>query len=141
MYASSPENINPFASPINAKDFHDLPPILIQVGGKEKLHDEGVALAGKLAKAGNKVDLEIYSDHFHAFHVFNFAASKIAFKRAAEFMLNIRSQSEVGSERMKDNGCVRKASKITICHKGIDIRSTSLFDVSKVDDVKLSTKL
>jgi monoterpene epsilon-lactone hydrolase len=60
---------NPLAAPIHA-DLHDLPPILIQVGEVETLRDEGIELARKIEAAHGHVELEVWTDMIHAFHVF-----------------------------------------------------------------------
>lgn len=59
----------PLASPIHA-ELHGLPPTLIQVGQVESLRDEGIALADKIRAAGGDVELEVWDDMIHAFHVF-----------------------------------------------------------------------
>lgn len=89
------EKINPFASPIYGGNFNYLPPILMQVGDKERLHDEGISLAYKIGK-NNSIQLEIYEvlfislfikDQFHVFHILPILqSSKIANMRAADFI-------------------------------------------------------
>jgi hypothetical protein len=124
MYVTSPVNKNRFASPIFARNFKDFPPILIQVGSKEIFHDEGVALAVKLVKDDSLVNLEIYNDHFHAFHAFFLPASFNAFKRASEFILNHIGKS--------DNSILSdKSSRIVFSHCGMNIVSRSSIEVSK----------
>lgn len=63
------EQRHPLAAPIHA-DLHGLPPILVQVGEVETLRDEGVELARKIEAAGGHVELEVWTDMIHAFHVF-----------------------------------------------------------------------
>ena len=60
---------HPLAAPIHAA-LHDLPPILIQVGQVESPRDEGISLARKIERAGGDVELEVWDDMIHAFHVF-----------------------------------------------------------------------
>lgn len=60
---------HPKAAPIHA-DLHGLPPILIQVGEVESLRDDGIELARKIEAARGKVELEVWTDMIHAFHVF-----------------------------------------------------------------------
>lgn len=70
-----------FVSPIHG-DFTTCP-ILIQVGGAERLRDEGVALAYKCDDA----TLEVYDSHCHVFQMFGFAVgSRVALNRAAKWM-------------------------------------------------------
>ena len=68
-FVKSHERRDPLAAPIHA-DLHDLPPILIQVGEVETLRDEGIELARKIEAAGGQVELEVWTDMIHAFHVF-----------------------------------------------------------------------
>lgn len=56
------------ASPLNAK-LQGLPPLLVQVGGAEMLHDEGVLLARRAQKASVQVKLEIEPDMPHVWHL------------------------------------------------------------------------
>ncbi|KAJ3324764.1 hypothetical protein HDV06_006072 [Boothiomyces sp. JEL0866] len=69
----------PYVSPIWATDFTNFPPLLIQVGTAEKLHDEVIAFGKKVAKeSGNKVVLETYESHVHTFQILKFAQGAIA---------------------------------------------------------------
>lgn len=78
---------HPLAAPIHA-EVHGLPPILIQVGEVETLRDEGVELARKLERAGGRVELEVWTDMIHAFHVFAplLPIAQQAIDRAATFV-------------------------------------------------------
>lgn len=60
---------DPLAAPIHAA-LHGLPPILVQVGEVETLRDDGVTLARRIEEAGGRVELEVWTDMIHAFHVF-----------------------------------------------------------------------
>lgn len=68
-FVRSHERRHPLAAPIHA-ELHDLPPILVQVGEVETLRDEGIELASKIEAAGGRVELEVWTDMIHAFHVF-----------------------------------------------------------------------
>lgn len=52
---------HPYASPLFGK-FYGLPPMLIQCGDAEVLHDEIVLLSHKASLAGVQVQLETYED-------------------------------------------------------------------------------
>ncbi|KAG2182732.1 hypothetical protein INT44_005712, partial [Umbelopsis vinacea] len=70
---------HPYVSPLYAENFDDLPPILLQAGGCECLHDEIQELATKIAQSNTYVQLEIYEDMIHVFQAFPFLkASKKA---------------------------------------------------------------
>jgi acetyl esterase/lipase len=57
------------ASPLN-QDLEGLPPLLVQVGEREVLRDDGVAFAEKARAAGVDVTLEIWPDMIHLWHAF-----------------------------------------------------------------------
>lgn len=57
---------NPYYSPYFA-NYHDFPPMLIQVGMDEMLLDDSKDIAKKAYKAGVDVTLEIYEKMFHDF--------------------------------------------------------------------------
>ncbi|KAH8552132.1 Alpha/Beta hydrolase protein [Umbelopsis sp. PMI_123] len=70
---------HPYVSPVYADNFDDLPPILLQAGGCECLHDEIQELATKIAQSNTYVQLEVYEDMIHVFQAFTFLrASKKA---------------------------------------------------------------
>jgi acetyl esterase/lipase len=60
---------NPLASPMYSEPT-GLPPLLIQVGTHELLHDDAIVFAEKAATAGVDVELEIWEDMFHVWHAF-----------------------------------------------------------------------
>lgn len=59
----------PLASPIHA-DLHGLPPLLVQVGAIETLLDDARMLTQRAQAAGGQVDLEIWDDMPHVWHLF-----------------------------------------------------------------------
>jgi len=81
------ENLgNPLVSPIFA-DFHDFPPLLIQVSGDEILLDDAVALAEKAKSAGVDVSLKVWDGLWHVWQVLGDAIpeSKMAFEEIGQF--------------------------------------------------------
>jgi len=81
------ENLgNPLVSPIFA-DFHDFPPLLIQVSGDEILLDDAVALAEKAKSAGVDVSLKVWDGLWHVWQVVGDAIpeSKMAFEEIGQF--------------------------------------------------------
>ncbi|MFT5394631.1 MAG: monoterpene epsilon-lactone hydrolase [Gammaproteobacteria bacterium] len=58
-----------FASPALG-DLSGLPPILIQVGSAEVLHDDAVLLNERAKQAGTDVTLEVWKDMIHVWHWF-----------------------------------------------------------------------
>jgi monoterpene epsilon-lactone hydrolase len=59
----------PMASPLFG-DLSGLPPVLLQVGGRETVLDDSTRFAAKARAAGVKVELEIYDDMIHVFQQF-----------------------------------------------------------------------
>jgi acetyl esterase len=57
---------DPLASPLRA-DLAGLPPVRLVTAGRDVLRDENLALASRLAEAGNAVTLDHYPDAPHAF--------------------------------------------------------------------------
>ncbi len=57
---------DPLAAPLHA-ELHDLPPLLIQVGGDETLLDDSARLSEKAEFAGTEVTLEVWPEMQHVF--------------------------------------------------------------------------
>lgn len=68
MYTNGHKLENPFISPLYAS-FHDLPPLLIQVGTEEILLDDAARLAEKAKADGVEVTLDVWDDMFHVWHM------------------------------------------------------------------------
>ncbi|MBV8359605.1 MAG: alpha/beta hydrolase [Deltaproteobacteria bacterium] len=68
-YVGNADPKNPLASPLHA-DYRGLPPLLIQVGGTETLLDDSTRVAEKAKAVGVKVDLEVWDEMIHVWHVF-----------------------------------------------------------------------
>lgn len=61
FYAPDTAKRNQYASPIWAANLTALPPLLFQIGEKERLRDEGVAFAKKVSNDPKAVvELEVY---------------------------------------------------------------------------------
>lgn len=58
-----------YASPLQAEDFSRLPPAYVEVEEFDCLHDEGIAYAEALRKAGCLVQLEDVKGTFHGFDI------------------------------------------------------------------------
>jgi monoterpene epsilon-lactone hydrolase len=69
QYCGANDPKNPLVSPVHA-DFHELPPMLIHVGDAEILLDDATRVAERAKAAGVKVDLEVWDDMPHVWHVF-----------------------------------------------------------------------
>ena len=59
----------PLAAPLYA-DLRGLPPLLIQVGDAETLLDDSTRLAGVAREAGVEVQMDVWDDMIHVWHVF-----------------------------------------------------------------------
>lgn len=69
MYVGNNNPKDPLASPLYG-DYRGLPPLLIQVGDAEVLLDDSTRVAERAKAAGVKVDLEVWDDMVHVWHVF-----------------------------------------------------------------------
>jgi len=69
MYYGTNDPKNPLISPLYA-DLRGLPPMLIQVGDAEILLDDATRLAERARNAGVDVDLEVWMEMPHVWHVF-----------------------------------------------------------------------
>jgi monoterpene epsilon-lactone hydrolase len=68
-YIGNGDPKNPLASPLHG-DYHGLPPMLIQVGDAEILLDDSIRVTEKAKAAGVKVDLEVWPEMVHVWHVY-----------------------------------------------------------------------
>ncbi|MDQ6787714.1 MAG: alpha/beta hydrolase [Acidobacteriota bacterium] len=86
-YLGKTSTLNPQASPVFA-DFHDLPPILFQVGSTEILLDDSRRIHKKIQASGGTSELEIYDDVFHCWQMLNgfVPEARTALRQAAEFI-------------------------------------------------------
>jgi epsilon-lactone hydrolase len=66
-YAGELNPSDPRLSPLSG-DLHGLPPLLIQVGTHEILHDDSVRFAAKAREAGVDVKLEVWDQLWHVWH-------------------------------------------------------------------------
>ena len=69
QYIGSADPKNPLISPLYA-DYRGLPPMLIHVGEAEILLDDATRVAERAKRAGVKVELEVWDDMIHVWHVF-----------------------------------------------------------------------
>ena len=77
----------PLAAPLYA-DLRGLPPILIQVGDAEVLLDDSTRLAGVAREAGVEVEMDVWDDMIHVWHLFApiLPEGKQAISQAGEFI-------------------------------------------------------
>jgi monoterpene epsilon-lactone hydrolase len=68
-YLGGTDPRHPHAAPIYG-DLRGLPPLLIQVGAAETLLDDAIALARKAGTADVPVDLQIWPEMIHIWHIF-----------------------------------------------------------------------
>jgi phosphinothricin tripeptide acetyl hydrolase len=77
----------PLASPLFA-DLKGLPPLLIQVGADEVLHDDSVLLHERASEAGVESTLESWGEMIHVWHFFHpmLARGREAIERIGQFL-------------------------------------------------------
>jgi acetyl esterase/lipase len=76
---------DPAVSPMWA-ELHDLPPCLLTVGTADWLLDESLLLAGRLAAAGNAVELAVYPEGPHGIESMPTALGMVARRRIHDFL-------------------------------------------------------
>lgn len=69
-YLAGQDPKSPLASPVFA-DLAGLPPLLLQVGTEEALHDDTIALAARADAAGVEVNVESWGGMMHVWHFFH----------------------------------------------------------------------
>jgi acetyl esterase/lipase len=89
MYMGGADVRHPHASPLHG-DLRGLPPLLIQVGSAETLLDDSVALARKAGAADVVVDLQIWPEMIHIWHLYfpMLAAGRRAIASGGSFVRN-----------------------------------------------------
>lgn len=65
-YCTEEERANPYVSPL-FDSLRGLPPLLVQVGGREVLIDDSIRVAEKAEHAGVDVTLQVWEEAFHVF--------------------------------------------------------------------------
>ena len=82
----TPPGVTPLAAPIYA-DLRGLAPLLIQVGAAETLLDDAIRLAQVAGAADVAVDLQIWPEMIHVWHVYHpeLAAGRRAIAAGGEF--------------------------------------------------------
>ena len=74
-YAGDTARIDPKLSP-GLAELHGLPPLLVEVGSAEILHDQIVAMVAKARATGTDVRLEVAPEMVHVYQLLVFAANK-----------------------------------------------------------------
>jgi len=88
-YLGGADPRHPHAAPIYG-DLRGLPPLLIQVGAAETLLDDSIALARKAGAADVVVDLQIWPEMIHIWHIYfpNLSAGRRAIAAGGAFVRN-----------------------------------------------------
>jgi acetyl esterase len=87
-YAAPGDRADRRVSPLLAGDdaLRGLPPALLVLAGRDSLHDEGVAYAGRLRAAGVETELADYPDALHGFTLGDSADARDALGRMVGFL-------------------------------------------------------
>jgi acetyl esterase len=88
------ERLNPYVSPLFAKDFSNLPPAYIITAGYDVLRDEGHEYANKLEKAGVSVTVKCYESFIHGFFTMDVVSDAVrpAIVETAQFLKKVFSK-------------------------------------------------
>lgn len=88
-YLGSADPRHPHAAPLYG-DLRGLPPLLIQVGAAETLLDDSIALARKAGAADVFVDLQIWPEMIHIWHIYfpMLSAGRRAIEAGGSFVRN-----------------------------------------------------
>jgi acetyl esterase len=78
-YAAGADRTDPDVSPIFA-DLSGLPPSLLLIGTEDILFEDSLAMAARLAAAGNEVDLRVYPESAHGFTSLPIAMGRAAWE-------------------------------------------------------------
>jgi acetyl esterase/lipase len=86
-YLAGADPKSPLASPLFAR-LNGLPPLLIQVGTEEALHDDAVALKARAESAGVEVSFDSWGGMMHVWHIFHpiLSEGRDAIARAGLFL-------------------------------------------------------
>ncbi|HRI27587.1 MAG TPA: alpha/beta hydrolase [Chitinophagales bacterium] len=86
-YAGDTPTNHPLISPLYA-DLHGLPPLLIQVGSDEVIHDDSVRFAQKAKEQGTEVTLDVWDSMIHVWQFLWFVLPEAndAIKEIARFI-------------------------------------------------------
>jgi acetyl esterase/lipase len=86
-YLAGQDAKSPLASPLYA-DLKGLPPLLIQVGSEEVLHDDASQLYERALDAGVEATLESWGEMIHVWHIFHpmLARGREAVERIGQFL-------------------------------------------------------
>jgi epsilon-lactone hydrolase len=87
QYLQGGDPRDPLASPLFA-DLRNLPPMLLQVGGREMLRDDSVRLAAKARAVGTLAIAEVWPDMIHDWHfrLPTFPEARAAVARLTDFL-------------------------------------------------------
>jgi len=94
MYLGGADPRSPLASPVYG-DLHGLPPLLIQVGAVETLLDDSLALARVAGMADVYVDLQVWPEMIHVWHLYfpQLAAGRRAIAAGGTFVRGYTKES------------------------------------------------
>ncbi|MGN1458579.1 MAG: alpha/beta hydrolase [Acutalibacteraceae bacterium] len=95
-YVGDDSPLNPLISPAFATYDENYPPVLIQVGDKEVLYDDSIAVRNALVNGGVNTELEIYADMWHVFHIWQIEQADLAIQSIADFIHKHSGNEELG---------------------------------------------
>jgi acetyl esterase/lipase len=85
---------DPLVSPLHAHSFRGMPPVLIQCGSAERIHDEAELLAERMKNDDVSAEFEVYPGMVHVFQAFPFLPqARTAIDSIARFIATLAEPS------------------------------------------------
>lgn len=99
FYLGTRAATDPDCSPLFG-DFANLPPLLVQAGSTERLLDDSVRLQDAVQRVGGHIEVEVWEQMPHVWHLMGLPESRQAIQRLGEFLrqaLSARRPGGVGT--------------------------------------------
>ncbi|KAJ3110277.1 hypothetical protein HDU96_006756 [Phlyctochytrium bullatum] len=123
----------PLVSPLYAKEdpANPFPPMLIQIGGAERLRDESISFFAETCP-NSSIQLEVYEDMVHVWHLFAAAenVARLAIRRLAAFAIEVTSTAAAAD----DAAASAPPRAASFARRAVNIRNRRGFPEEPFDD-------